>query len=286
MKALFYASVLLMWLCLIGGEAHAQPVKVIIFHATDCTAATAKQGVFCFEQDANTLYMCEPSAGDCDTAGEWIRSPAPAVDLDGDGTSTIAGTSGTSITLDATDDGTPEATLTATYLSLDGLTGTAALKTTAGNNSLPAFTFSVDADTGWYREGANSARLSTGGTDAVGANATEVVFIKIRRDIVQSVTCTSTGTAALGALTITPTASYVEITNSDVDGCDITISETGAAAGRTVELVVVSNAGGTVNFADTAGVTEIAGAFTAGLYDNICLRYTASTWYQNCRNDN
>lgn len=41
-------------------------------HATDCTALTdgiASQG--CWEQDSDRLFVCEPSAGGCDTAGEW-----------------------------------------------------------------------------------------------------------------------------------------------------------------------------------------------------------------------
>lgn len=42
-------------------------------HATDCTAVTdGKAGEFCLETDANTMYICEPSAGDCDSAGEWF----------------------------------------------------------------------------------------------------------------------------------------------------------------------------------------------------------------------
>lgn len=44
-------------------------------HATDCTGLT--DGIadeMCFERDANTLYVCEPSAGGCDTAGEWTSA--------------------------------------------------------------------------------------------------------------------------------------------------------------------------------------------------------------------
>ncbi len=42
--------------------------------ATDCTAETGgKNGELCLEDDDNTIYRCEPSAGDCDTAGEWIQ---------------------------------------------------------------------------------------------------------------------------------------------------------------------------------------------------------------------
>lgn len=41
-------------------------------HATDCTSLTdGLADEMCFERDANTLYVCEPSAGGCDTAGEW-----------------------------------------------------------------------------------------------------------------------------------------------------------------------------------------------------------------------
>lgn len=41
-------------------------------HATDCTALTdGLADEMCFERDADTVYVCEPSAGGCDTAGEW-----------------------------------------------------------------------------------------------------------------------------------------------------------------------------------------------------------------------
>ena len=41
-------------------------------HATDCTALTdGVSGEPCYEIDADTLYVCEPASGLCDTAGEW-----------------------------------------------------------------------------------------------------------------------------------------------------------------------------------------------------------------------
>lgn len=90
------------------------------------------------------------------------------------------------------------------------------------------------------------------------------------------------------ALTITPTvSSYVEITNADVDGCDITIGETGISVGTLVTLCVVSNAGLTVDFADTAGVTELAGAFAANIDDCLTLRYgNTTTWREVSRSAN
>ncbi|MBI3933486.1 MAG: hypothetical protein HY316_02260 [Acidobacteria bacterium] len=42
-------------------------------HATDCTAITdGLDGELCYEKDSNRVFMCEPTAGGCDTAGEWI----------------------------------------------------------------------------------------------------------------------------------------------------------------------------------------------------------------------
>lgn len=40
--------------------------------ATDCTALTdGVTGELCYEQDADTIFVCEPTAGACDTAAEW-----------------------------------------------------------------------------------------------------------------------------------------------------------------------------------------------------------------------
>lgn len=58
-------------------------------HATDCTSLTDGQsGDICWEQDANTIYVCEPSAGACDTAGEWATLA----------TATVAGLSDVTLT--------------------------------------------------------------------------------------------------------------------------------------------------------------------------------------------
>jgi hypothetical protein len=54
----------------------------------------------CFERDANTLYVCEPSAGGCDTAGEWTATGGGAA------TSLTVGTNGGEISQQAA--GTPD----------------------------------------------------------------------------------------------------------------------------------------------------------------------------------
>ena len=46
-------------------------------HATDCTAITdGVDGELCWEKDLDSIFACEPTAGGCDTAAEWIRVTA------------------------------------------------------------------------------------------------------------------------------------------------------------------------------------------------------------------
>jgi hypothetical protein len=41
-------------------------------HATDCTALTdGLKGQACYEDDSDRIFVCEPTAGGCDTAEEW-----------------------------------------------------------------------------------------------------------------------------------------------------------------------------------------------------------------------
>ena len=45
----------------------------VLEHATDCTAITdGKRGEICLERDSERFFTCQPTAGGCDTAGEWI----------------------------------------------------------------------------------------------------------------------------------------------------------------------------------------------------------------------
>lgn len=42
--------------------------------ATNCTSLSAgAAGDVCYEKDANAVYVCDPTAGGCDTAAEWRR---------------------------------------------------------------------------------------------------------------------------------------------------------------------------------------------------------------------
>jgi hypothetical protein len=60
-------------LCTLAGRVEAATYAYTYrTHATDCTSLTdGKFTHLCYEADAQTLWQCVPSAGDCDTAGEW-----------------------------------------------------------------------------------------------------------------------------------------------------------------------------------------------------------------------
>lgn len=53
-------------------------------HATDCTGLTdGLANDVCLELDSERFFSCQPSAGGCDTAGEWIQTPAAGGSFDG-----------------------------------------------------------------------------------------------------------------------------------------------------------------------------------------------------------
>lgn len=90
------------------------------------------------------------------------------------------------------------------------------------------------------------------------------------------------GTAA--ASTLTPTSSYVNCTCNDAQGCNITMGETGVQDGTRV-TIITSTANSCV-YADTSGVSELAGAYTAGQYDSITMIYLSDRWVEVARSNN
>ena len=92
------------------------------------------------------------------------------------------------------------------------------------------------------------------------------------------------GTAATG--TLLPTSSYVKCVCNDANGCTVTLDETGVQDGTVVNIVTTSSTPNLCNFADTAGVTEIAGAFAADVFDVLRLMYVTSRWVEIGRSNN
>lgn len=100
-------------------------------------------------------------------------------------------------------------------------------------------------------------------------------------------TCADSGGAGLGTLFISATTSYAEVTNSDPDGCTLTIGEP-TAGGQHLTLALVATAGGVITLADTPGTVNIAADWTPGVGDTLSMIYsqTRSEWLQTGSSDN
>jgi hypothetical protein len=208
---------------------------------------------------------------------------ASGIDADGDGTEELA-SSGT-IVLDPDDDGVQDFIFTGGGASTDYIefveTGSwGYVRAGPGNNGgLILQTKTGSAEVAFYPGAGNVLvfRVTASGVIALVPNISSP----------STATCADSGDGSPGALTITPTTSYVRITNSDPHGCTLTLSETGAVDGQGVELELSSSAGGTVTLSDTAGAHDLAGDWTPGVGDSITLRYnaTASEWRERTRAD-
>lgn len=167
-------------------------------------------------------------------------------------------------------------------LTTSGQTGKIYL-TTTGN--LASINLSAGSTLNLSSVGSTSVNINGGSQElVVGEGA--ITHSGYILDTVQTASCADNGAGTNAALTLTPTEDFVEITSLDANGCDVTLSEVGMSSGRKVEIVVVAVTAGTVNFADSAGVTELAGAFNAGIYDSLRLRYTTSRWVEVGRSNN
>ena len=62
------------------------------------------------------------------------------------------------------------------------------------------------------------------------------------------------------------------------------MGETGIVSGSVVDIVNISS--NTVDFVDSAGVSELAGAFAAGQYDSLRLLYASDRWVEVSRSNN
>ena len=93
-----------------------------------------------------------------------------------------------------------------------------------------------------------------------------------------------TGDGSKGMATLTPTAGTYKVDCQDTDGCDITLGETSMEEGYPLDIVCISS--NTCDFADTAGVSELAGAASLGLKDSLTLKYLDGGWIKFHRSDN
>lgn len=123
-------------------------------------------------------------------------------------------------------------------------------------------------------------------------------YLKLVHDGTNGVISTGTGSVVMasqvaygtqaitpsGAATLTPTKSFVTCSCSAGGGCAITMGESGITSGQIVTIVNIGT--NVCSFADTSGVSELAGAFSAGQYDQIRMIYVTDRWLEVGRSNN
>ena len=100
----------------------------------------------------------------------------------------------------------------------------------------------------------------------------------------QALTIADNGGGTAAAATATPIGGRYRVTCSDANGCNLTLSETNAQDG--VQISIINVSANVVNFADTSGVSETAGAFAAGQWDSITFEYVTDRWVEIARVNN
>lgn len=95
----------------------------------------------------------------------------------------------------------------------------------------------------------------------------------------QSETCPDSGDGSPGTLTLIPTASLVLLTVADLDGCNVSLDETGAADGRFIWIQNISSP--FARFTDQAGVLELPHDFQYEfLNGHLTLQYSGGQFNQ------
>lgn len=241
--------------------------------------------------DDSAVGACDSAAGSAVTQCRWNGSTWEALG-DGGGGGGIGGSTGATDNRILRADGTGGSTLQSSAASVDDSGNiTAGISCSdpqmnATNNALQWVCTSHNL----RLAATNDIRLQVNGADITNWLASSFTMYRQQVNTPSAQTCTDSGDANPGSLTLTVSAtSRIHLTNADPDGCDVTWSETGATDGQVLKVIVVSNAGGTVNFSDTPGVTELAGNFSAGLYDVLIVGYVAGgvdRWVEEGRVNN
>ncbi|GEM_PF-2258669 len=232
-------------------DGNSNTVK-ILRHATDCTTYTgAVDGQYCWEQDTDTLYVCE-TEDVCDTAGEWdaIASGGGAVD-------SVFGRTGT-VTAATSDydanqiNNTPAGTLEATDVQ-------------AAINELDADKLST------------SVASSTYFPIAGGLFSGDVTLHP------QSLTIDDSGDGNPATNTDTTiTGNDLYVTCSDADGCNLTLSEGDPIHNREVRVWNIS--ANALTLVHSNGVAEMCGGASIVLAqkESANFQYVTDEWNQLC----
>lgn len=140
----------------------------------------------------------------------------------------------------------------------------------------------ADANAGTYTQSTavGYGATITANNQVVLGTATETVSVPGKwSPSFENITCTDSGNGDPGALTITPSKSIYYLTVNDANGCTVTMSETGAVQGQSVEIFNVS--ANTATFADQLNVlTLLATPKTLTTGQGVQLNYDGSKWVE------
>lgn len=127
--------------------------------------------------------------------------------------------------------------------------------------------------------GNGDLRLIANTVSGLGQTSTETTLYVEQVNAPAIQTCADSGDGNPGTLVASVSAlTFKKITNSDPDGCSLTFSETGATDGQRLEVIVVSNAGGTVTIADLAGIQEAGSGCAMAINGASTWRYIGTAW--------
>lgn len=101
-----------------------------------------------------------------------------------------------------------------------------------------------------------------------------------------SISIPDNGAGTAAAYTLVFQYGSVFLNCLDAHGCNVTFSELGAVqqTGRFMHIVNIS--ANAINFADTAGLSELAGAFAAGQWDVLSVFYVSDRFVEISRSNN
>ena len=252
---------------------------------TTLVTGTAGGSGICAEWNADGDLVAAASAAACGAGG----GTATGIDYDDDGTQEIV-SNGASLIFAPLDDGTESVRMDAQGIySVQSTIRRGWLRSFAASDTVPnLIPERGDSNTGIGWAAADDLCMIAGSSCTLLVSATTAEIDGAQVNLPAGRTCASSGDANPGTLIATTSGgTYLPITNSDPDGCSVTLSETATQEGQRLELIVVSTAGGNVSLADTSTVQETGAGCDMAIYGAATLRRISDRWVlTSCRTTN
>ncbi|MBI2820387.1 MAG: hypothetical protein HYX73_10440, partial [Acidobacteria bacterium] len=226
--------------------AHAAGANFLqtLRHATDCTAITdGLDGELCYEKDSNRVFMCEPTAGGCDTAGEWIDT-TPS----GGGITTLNTQTGATQTFSDADDTNVTLAITSATNNHEfalGWTGILGSARGGTGNGFTLFSGPASTEKTFTLPNASATILTTNAAVTVGQGGTGA-------------------TTLTGLLQGNGTSQFTAISNSSTVGQVLRVAGASTYAWGALDLSDADATTGTLNTSDSVGDLALAAGAVDG----------------------